>query len=384
MGRVDVLLAAFSAVVITVATAVAAEPSSESSTVAACSLGLVMGGLLLVRRDRPVLVLVLSLIAVMGYNLTGFSGVSPIWPLLLPLYTVARSGQPLIGAAVGTSTLLVSIGWVLHAGAPPLQLLDGALREAAMLALALVAGTAVRTKELHAHEFAARLAAERGQQERESARRLLAERLSIARELHDVTAHTIAVVGIQVNLARELVIDDPGAARAMLDTTRRISADAIGELEAAVRLLREPDAPTDPDRRPLPDETRIEELLGRVADAGLTVAFDRVGEVRALPAAAGLTLYRIAQESLTNVLRHANATSVAVTLHYAPDDVRLEIADDGTSTPGPVTAGHGLAGMRERATSLGGALDVGPAPGGGCTVRAWLPLATGDRAGPAR
>ena len=202
MGPVDVLVAVLNAGVIAVATAVAAEPSSESSTVAACSLGIVMGGLLLVRRERPVLVLVLSLIAVMGYNVTDFPGVSPIWPLLVPLYTVARCGQPLIGAAVGTSTLLVSIGWVLHAGAPPLQLLDGALREAAMLALALVAGTAVRTKEMLAHEFAARLAAERGQQERESARQLLAERLRIARELHDVTAHTIAVVGIQVNLAR--------------------------------------------------------------------------------------------------------------------------------------------------------------------------------------
>ncbi|SCF47835.1 Signal transduction histidine kinase [Micromonospora matsumotoense] len=385
MGPVDILLAVVSAGVITVATAVAAEPSSESSTAAACSLGIVMGVLLLVRRERPVLVLVLSLIAVMGYNLTDFSGVSPIWPLLVPLYTVARCGQPLIGAAVGTSTLLVSTGWVLHAGAPPLELLDGALREAAMLALALVAGTAVRTQELLTHEFAARLAAERGQQERESARRLLAERLRIARELHDVTAHTIAVVGIQMNLARELVVDDPDAARAMLDTTRQINADAIGELEAAVRLLREPDAPTDPDRHPLPDETQIEDLLGRVADAGLRVAFDSVGEARPLPPAVGLTLYRIAQESLTNVLRHANATSIAVTLRYAADDVGLEIVDDGTSTPGPIAAGHGLAGMRERAASLGGVLDVGPGPGG-CRVRAWLPLrpATAEPGRPAR
>ena len=104
------------------------------------------------------------------------------------------------------------------------------------------------------------------------------------------------------------------------------------------------------------------------------MAFHRVGEVRPLPPAAGLTLYRIAQESLTNVLRHANATSVTVTLHYPPDGVGLEVVDDGTSTTDPGAAGHGLAGMRERAASLDGTLDVAPAATGGYTVRAWLPL----------
>jgi signal transduction histidine kinase len=386
MRRLDVLLALVSAATIAVATEVATEPASRDSTVAAYALGIVMGGLLLLRRRRPVLVLVLSLVAVMGYNLTDFPGVSPIWPLLVPLYTVARAGQPLIGAAVGASTLLVSTGWVLHAGVGPLELLDGVLREAAMLALALVAGTAIRNRELYAREAEARLAAEQAHQRRESARLVLAERMRIARELHDVTAHTVAVVGIQLNLARELIARDPDAARDLLDSTRQVNVDAIGELQRAVRLLRDPGAAAAPDRQSPPDETLLEALLDRAAEAGLRTAFDRAGEPRPLPPTVGLTLYRIAQESVTNVLRHAKAESVTLMLHYAADGVGLDVTDDGTSgavadTPAATAAssgvdagGHGLTGMRERAAGLGGTLHAGPLPSGGYAVRAWLPL----------
>ncbi|GAB3964372.1 sensor histidine kinase [Plantactinospora veratri] len=277
MRRLDVLLALVSAVAITLATEVAGEPSSRDSTVAAAALGVTTGGLLLFRRRHPVLVLVLSLVAIMGYNLTDFPSVSPIWPLLLPLYTVARAGQPLIGAAVGVSTLLISTGWVMNAGVEPLRLLDGALREAAMLALALVAGIAFRTAELYAGEAEARLAAEQAERARESARLVLAERIRIARELHDVTAHTVAVVGIQLNLARELLGRDPDAARDLLDGARQVNVDAIDELHRAVRLLREPGAATAPELRSPPDETQLGTLLERAAEAGLTTAFEREG-----------------------------------------------------------------------------------------------------------
>ncbi|GAA3766525.1 histidine kinase [Plantactinospora mayteni] len=374
MRRLDVPLALASAVAIAVATEVAVEPSSRDSTVAAVALGVVTGGLLLFRRRHPVPVLVLSLVAIMGYNLTDFPSVSPIWPLLVPLYTVARAGQPLIGVAVGVSTLLVSTGWVLNAGVDPLRLLDGALREAAMLALALVAGTAFRTAELYAREAEARLAAEQAERVRESARLVLAERIRIARELHDVTAHTVAVVGIQLNLARELVGRDPEAARELLDGARQVNVDAIDELRRAVRLLREPGAATAPELRSPPDETQLGTLLDRAAEAGLTTTFDREGEPWPLPPTVGLTLYRIAQESVTNVLRHADARSVTLTLRYAPDGVGLDVRDDGRGgDSGAASAGHGLTGMRERATGLGGTLHAGPLPDAGYAVSAWLP-----------
>ncbi|MEU7611704.1 sensor histidine kinase [Micromonospora sp. NPDC049204] len=379
MRAADLLLALASAAAITIATSVAAEPASASSAVAAYALGAVLGALLLFRRRRPVTVLVLSLIAIMGYNLTELPSVSPIWPLLLPLYTVARAGQAAIGAAIGGATLLVSAGWVLNAGVPLLELFDGVFREAALLALALVAGTAVRHRELFAQEFSARLAAERHQQERESARQVLEERLRIARELHDVTAHTVAVVGIQINLARELVEDDPDATRELLDTARRVNTDAIGELETAVRLLRDPSDAAATDRHPVPDETMIEALLARATDGGLRVEFHREGTPRPLPPAVGLALYRIAQESVTNVLRHADDAAVTVTLRYGDEDVRLDIVDDGRqATAADHRPGHGLTGMRERAASVGGSLTAGPRPDGGFSVRASLPSAPAE------
>ena len=372
----DVVLAVVSAAAITITTSVAAEPTNRSSTIPAFVLGAVMGGLLLFRRRRPVGVLILSLIVVMAYNLTDYPSVSPIWPLLVPLYTVARYGQMLIGAAVGVSTMLISVGWILHTRTPFLELLDGVLREVTILAVVLIAGTALRNKELFAKEFVARLDAERRQQSREATRRILEERLRIARELHDVTAHTIAVVGVQMNLARELIAEDPEAAREMLENTRRINVDAIGELQAAVRLLREDGTSPDLQRHPMPDETQIEGLLNRATESGLATTYQVVGDTRPIPPAIGLTLYRIAQESITNVLRHAKAESVRVVLRYELDRIGLDVIDDGrtaTVSRNPSGAGLGLAGMRERATSVGGTLTAEPMPGGGFQVRARLP-----------
>ncbi|WP_327025706.1 sensor histidine kinase [Micromonospora sp. NBC_01739] len=378
---VDVLVAGGSATAITVFTSVAAE-RNESSALAAYLLGIILGGLLFFRRRQPVRVLVLSMIVVMGYNLTGLPGISPIWSLLVPLYTVARHGQLLLGAAVGTSLEIISTGWVLNSDVPPLEILDGAIQETAVLGVVLVAGAALRNKERFAQEFTARLAAEREQQQREAARRILEERLRIARELHDVTAHTVAVVGIQVNLARELVTDDPDTARELLDNARQLNLDAVGELQAAVRLLRADGTQPEPDRRPMPDESQIPDLLDRAAESGLTVEFDRQGEPRPVPPAVGLTLYRITQESVTNALRHADADTLQVSLRYEADGVGLDVIDDGrgshpadgSDSDRPGGAGYGLAGMQERVSSLGGRLTVGPAPERGFAVRAWLPL----------
>ncbi len=385
-GALDVLLAGASATVVTVSGFVASEPDTQSSTVAAYILGIVMGGLLLFRRQQPVLVLALSLAAVMIYNLTKFPSVSPTWLLLIPLYTVARNGHLWIGAAVGSSTMLISVGWILQSGGQSLELLDDLLRETFALAAVLLAGTAIHNKELFARVFAARLAAERQHQEREAHRRVLEERLRIARELHDVTAHTVAVVGIQISLARELVEEDPVAAREMLENTRRINMEAIHELQAAVRLLRDGAASPEPQLHSVPNEWQIEELLERIVESGVRAEFRREGEVRPVPHVAGLTLYRIAQESLTNVLRHADAEHVQVTLRYEPDGVVLDVVNDvreplaggrQSAAAQPEGTGYGVTGMRERAISMGGTLDAGPAPGGGFTVRARLPL-TGE------
>ncbi|SHN43309.1 sensor histidine kinase [Cryptosporangium aurantiacum] len=370
MRAVDVLLAVASAAAVTVAVAVSPESPPPGALLAAATLGLTLGAALLVRRRWPVAVLIGSLVAVLTYDSTGYPGIAPLWPLLVPLYTVARAGRLLTGAVVGATAMLIGAGWVLHAGVPVLELLDGMVREIAVYALALVAGAAVRTRDRFAAEFTARLAAERRQQEREAEQRVLTERLRIARELHDVTAHTVAVVGIQIALAKELIDRDPAAARDLLEGTRKINVDAIGELQATVTLLREADA-EEPRRSP-PDESQIDELVRRAADSGLRVELIRSGVTDPLPPAVGLTAYRIVQEALTNVLRHADAASAHVVLDRAADGLTVTVTDDGRGCDAD-SWGHGLTGMRERALSLGGALSAGRPEAGGFRVQAWLP-----------
>jgi signal transduction histidine kinase len=230
-------------------------------------------------------------------------------------------------------------------------------------------------------EVAERLRRAEAEREREAERRLERERLRIARELHDVLAHTVAVIGVQAGVAAEALADAPGEARAALRTIREKSREATAEVRAALDVLREPEG--DAPRAPAPGLAQLEELV-HAAAAELQVELSVTGAARPLPAAVDLTAYRIVQESLTNVIRHAEASEATVSIHYEPDAVVVEIDDDGRgSTNGAPTAadGHGLAGMRERAAALGGRLEAGPAPhsGDGFRIRAWLPTGRAQR-----
>jgi signal transduction histidine kinase len=370
----DLLVAGAGGAAITVSTSVATEPTSQSSSLAAYAFGVLLGALLLFRRRWPTGVLVCSLLAVAGYNLTELPSVSPVWPLLVPLYTVARAGRMLLATLVGGSAVLVSTGWIAWSQPQPqsLEVLDGALRESVLLALVLALSSANRNREGWARELRARLRIEQEQRDRDFARRLVDERLGIARELHDVTAHALAVVGIQANLARELLHDDPDAAREALDTARRANVEAIGELQAAVRVLRDGDESRPAALAPPPGVAQLPTLVDRTADSGVSVELIETGDSRDVPSAVGLTLYRIVQESLTNVLRHAAASSATVTVDYSDRGVRVRVDDDGRG-PAGAGEGHGLAGMRERAGSIGGSLTAGPGGPGGFVVEAWLP-----------
>ncbi|KXK63800.1 hypothetical protein AWW66_01055 [Micromonospora rosaria] len=372
---IDLLVAGAGGAAITVSTSVAAEPTSRSSGLAAYVFGVILGSMLLFRRQWPAGVLVGSLLTVLVYNMTDFPSVSPIWPLLVPLYTVARAGQLLIASLVGSSMLLISISWIAWSEHLPLEVLDGAIRESVLLALVLALAVALRNREMWARELRARMRMEQDQRERELGRRLIEERLAIARELHDVTAHALAVVGIQAGLARELMHDDPEAAQEALDTARRINTEAIGELQAAVRVLRGGDEPQRPGLTPTPGAEQLYALIDRTIESGLRIELVESGPRRSVAPAVGLTLYRIVQESLTNVLKHSDATSATVEVEYSDEGVRVQVVDDGRGPVTPSGEGHGLTGMRERATSIGGSLSAGPGDHGGFVVEAWLPWA---------
>jgi signal transduction histidine kinase len=200
------------------------------------------------------------------------------------------------------------------------------------------------------------------------------ERLRIARELHDVVAHTMATINVQAGAAAHVLRDRPDAAAEALATIKSVSKDGLRELRTILNVLRQADE-ADP-TQPTPGIGQVHGLIDGAARAGLKTTLTVSGPVRPLPAAVDLAAYRIVQESLTNAIRHAGPATAAVTLTYADGELLVEVTDTGLDGAGlGSTGGHGLIGMRERASSVGGSLAAGPGPDGGYRVAARLPAA---------
>jgi signal transduction histidine kinase len=215
----------------------------------------------------------------------------------------------------------------------------------------------------------------------DSARRLARdavanERLRIARELHDVLGHHLSLINVQAGVGLHLMDNRPEQAREALAAIKTASSEALREVRAVLGVLR-PEEEAAP-RQPAPGLGRLTDLT---ADAGLPVTTTTVGERRELPAEVDRAAYRIVQEALTNVRRHAAPGSAAtVSVTYAVNEIRLSIRNDGPAAKDPPDGdgGSGIAGMRARAASLGGTLAAGPPPEGGYLVSAVLPTATGE------
>ncbi|HJW58044.1 MAG TPA: sensor histidine kinase, partial [Actinomycetota bacterium] len=238
-----------------------------------------------------------------------------------------------------------------------------------------------------------RQAAERSQAE-EARRRAGEERMRIARELHDVLAHNISLINVQAGVALHLMDEQPGQSRTALVAIKQASNDALGELRSVLDVLRQGDE-AEP-RSPASGLAQLDSLVAGAAATGLEVRTRVEGAPRPLPAGTDLAAFRIVQESLTNVTRHAGpAASATVRIGYGPDELVVEVTDDGRAAAAgngvePASGrrattydrqarrsarpGQGLVGMRERAQSLGGSLEAGPRPGGGFRVLARLPL----------
>ena len=211
-----------------------------------------------------------------------------------------------------------------------------------------------------------------GPARRKARRKADEERLRIARELHDVLAHNISLINVQSGVALHLIDEQPEQARTALEAINKASADALHEVRSALNVLR--GSKEEPPRAPTAGLARLDELVSRAAAAGVGVSLEVQGDRRPLPASVDLAAFRIVQESLTNIVRHAAAGSAKVQLTYGNGDLRLQIDDDGRGPGAQAGGGSGIAGMRERATALGGELEAGPQPTGGFRVRARLPL----------
>jgi signal transduction histidine kinase len=329
-------------------------------------LAVTIGALLLARRSSPMLVLTGSVLALMTYYTLGYPAFPPALPLAVAAYSAAVAGRLIPAAAIVFGLQLFSIGWQSIYDERSVASVVGrqVLAEVALMAALLLLGDAVRSRRGWAAEVRERL-------DREGDQRVQEERLRIARELHDVMAHTVAGITVQAGVAADVLDEAPEEARASLRAIREQSREAMDEIAATVGLLRGDarDAP----RVPAPGLAELESLVRMADGAGVDVSVSVGGAPRALPSAVDLTAYRIVQESLTNVVRHARASAAHVRIDYERDGIAMRIEDDGCGPRDGRADGHGLLGMRERAAAIGGALDAGPAPQRGFRVSARLP-----------
>ncbi|OMI35188.1 putative two-component system sensor kinase [Streptomyces sparsogenes DSM 40356] len=341
--------------------------SGQHSTAGLDLLGLallVVGALaLVVRRRAPVPVLVVTGLSAVGYQAAGFD--VPAVAYLFAVYAAVRAGRHVATVAASVVVLaalpLAALASGLHDTGEAFARARGAL-EMAWLIAAGAAGEALRQAERRADE------AERTREET-ARRRADEERLRIARELHDSLTHQISVIKVQaevaVHVARKRGEDVPQALLAIQEAGR----EAARELRATLEALRDDDT-TPP--RGLDD---VPELVERARTIGLDATLMIEGQRHDVSAAVDRTVYRIVQESLTNIARHAGSATASVRIDCRPDVLVIRVDDDGKATPATApTPGLGLLGMRERVTALGGRLRAEPRGEGGFTVRAELPV----------
>jgi signal transduction histidine kinase len=246
----------------------------------------------------------------------------------------------------------------------------------ALLCAMWALGAALGSGRRRARELLERTVELEREREENARRAVFDERVRIARELHDVVAHHVSTMGVQAGAARVVIRRDPAKARQALTSIETSSRQAVLELHRLLGFLRQEDDPDD--LAPQPGLGQLPRLAATMSDSELTVEVRIEGEPRPLAATVDVSAYRIVQEALTNTLKHAGASRADVHLRYRPDELEVEVIDDGRGNHGPSSPGGlGLIGMRERAALHGGHLTAGPAAGGGFAVRVTLPTPAG-------
>ncbi|HEV3462866.1 MAG TPA: sensor histidine kinase [Actinomycetota bacterium] len=321
---------------------------------------------LLWRRRSPALVLAVVMASNVVYFGLGYP-YGPAWlALIVAIWTAVTGGArraAWITAFVGLAayfTLAALLG-----RAEPATPLSIAAHLGWLLLVLVVAEVALAARQR-------RQAAQRTRAE-EARRRAGEERMRIARELHDVLAHNISLINVQAGVALHLMDEQPGQSRSALAAIKQASNDALGELRSVLDVLRQGDE--GPPRAPASGLAHLDSLVAGAEATGLKVTARVEGTPRPLPAGTDLAAFRIVQESLTNVTRHAGPATATVLVRYGPGDLTVQVDDDGRGPPATTSpGGNGIRGMRERVAALGGELTTGPRPGGGFRVRARLPL----------
>jgi signal transduction histidine kinase len=327
---------------------------------------------LALRRRWPPLAYAGSLTCTCAYLLAG----NPPGPILLAPFLAlvvvlgaTRSMRIWIVSVLGGGTLLSAVHGVVYGWSWPVALFAGV-----WVCVAALAGIALDARRRFLRESRARAEWTQRSREEEARRRMVEERLRIAREMHDVIGHSLAVISLQAGVAEHLLASRPEEARKAVAAIRGVSKQALTELRTELAALRG-DGLASADRKPTPGLTAIPALAAQMRDAGLRIDLDLPQHGDEVPEIVSTAAYRIVQESLTNVARHAGTgTSASVRAVLEADRLELEIVDDGIGVSEPPREGGGLQGMRERAVALAGTFSAGRRPEGGFRVWASLPL----------
>lgn len=317
---------------------------------------------LAVRRRAPIPVLAVVAGVVVVFAVVGNGGAADV-ALALAAYTVAAHEPWQRVATFGLPPAIVASlasqiasqthrNWV--------EVLTGVI---AFVGLSVLIGRIVYNRRR-------RLALDRELAAREA---VTSERTRIARELHDVVAHSMSVMIVQAGAARTVIDRDPAAAQEAISRVEETGRASLAEMRRLIGVLTAEDETAAP-TAPMPGLSDLEPLLDTVRAAGLPVEVVRTGTPHDLPAGADLAAYRVIQESLTNALKHAGRANARVSMDFADDRLTIEVADDGAGPALVPGVGHGLIGMRERVGVFGGTLTTGERPGGGFVVRAEIPV----------
>lgn len=366
-------------------------PSSTPSPIGGYALTLGAAASLVLRLRRPIPAAALCLALCYLYRASGYPGFAPGILIFVFCYTLANRR----GLAFGLAPAVLA--WAVPALPPhALSLTDFAVAMPPVgMALVALVGEANRRRRI---EYEARVRESAATAEARMGRRIAQERLRIARELHDVLAHTISVVAVQSGVALDALGDSPEEARQALIAVRGAAKQALPELRAALELLRgegefddageglsgDTDGNTRPQPAPQPGLARLPDLVCQALESGFDTELEVGPDLDSASPLLQLTAYRIVQEALTNVRKHAPAAHTRVTLRRENGLMSVDVLDDGRGASadlaaagrgGPAGPGFGLRGMRERAESLGGRLEAGPRVEGGFAVRARLPWA---------
>jgi signal transduction histidine kinase len=323
------------------------------------------------RRRYPVVVLWSVLAITLGYFLLDYPRGPIFVSLVIAFVTTVMAGRriaALTSLIVGYTSLL----WLpaaLGTGPPPSW--GRALGVGAWVIVLFTVAEVARGRREHAIEVARA-------REEETRRRASEERMRIARELHDVLAHNISLMNVQAGVALHLMDERPEQARTALTAIKQASNEALSELRSVLEILRQ--GHEEPPRAPASGLARLDDLVARTQAAGLQVTKEVEGAPKALPAEVDLAAFRIVQEALTNVTRHAGVDHATVRIGYTERDLTVQVDDDGNGTPVKPrsSGGKGIRGMKERVAALGGELQAGTKPGGGFRIRARLPLSADD------